>query len=173
MLKSQNGWPALHDGDPRLYAWTIPAQTGDVHVRLRSGSAGFLIAHFILWWAEVLEPVRGKVLDDWGWAFRPVRNAVVLSNHASGTAADVNAMKYPLGLDRMPKRVQRKIRRRIRLYAGCLRWGGDYKNRLDQMHVEIDKPLTACERVARLLMKTPRGKRILRANPSQKAVIRS
>jgi hypothetical protein len=172
-MNSENGWPALAHGDSRLYVWTIPTKHGDVMLRLRNGSAGFLLAHFILWWAEVLEPVRGSVLDDWGWAYRPVRGAVVLSNHASGTAADVNATKYPLGLDRMDDTKKRKIRRRLRLYARCLRWGGDYRGRLDQMHTEIDKPLRSCERVARLLMKSPRGKRILRANPSQRAVILS
>lgn len=173
MPSSQNGFPGLMDGDHRLYTWTIPSKTGSIRIRLRSGSTGFLIVHFILWWSEALEPVFGKVLDDWGWAYRPVRGAEVLSNHASGTAADINATKYPLGLDGMHPADQRKIRRRLPFYRGCLRWGGDYRNRLDQMHIEIDQPLAKCEKVARLLMKTPRGRRIIKANPSQKSVILS
>lgn len=173
MTTSQNGWPALVDGDRRLYIWTIPTKHGDVRIRLRNGSAGFLIAHYVLWYAEVLEPVVGKVLDDWGWAYRPVRGAVVLSNHASGTAADINATKYPLGTDHMSRAQKARIRLRLKFYRGCLRWGGDYHNRLDQMHVEIDRDLAACEKRARRLMNSPRGRRILKANPSQRAVILS
>ncbi|WP_418061798.1 M15 family metallopeptidase [Pimelobacter simplex] len=170
---SQNGWPALADGSDRLHVWTIPARTGEVRVRMRSGSAGFLLAHFVLWWSERLEPVRGAVLDDWGWAYRPVRGALVLSNHASGTAVDVNATAYPLGTERMPAPMVRRVRRRLRLYGGCVGWGGDYRVRKDQMHLEIARDLLACEQVARRLMRTSRGRRLLEANPSQRAVIRS
>ncbi|MBU2693864.1 M15 family metallopeptidase [Pimelobacter sp. 30-1] len=170
---SQNGWPALGDGSGRLYVWTIPARTGEVHVRMREGSAGLLLAHVLLWWAERLEPVRGSVLDDWGWAYRPVRGALSLSNHASGTAVDVNAMTYPLGTEHMPAAMARRIRRRLRLYGGCVRWGGDYRGRKDQMHLEIVRDLRACEHVARRLMSTPRGRRLLAANPSQRDVVLS
>lgn len=174
MTTSQNGWPALENGSPKLYVWTIPARTGDVHVRMRNGSAGFILAHLILWWAEKVEPVRGKVLDDWGWAPRPIRGATTtLSNHASGTAADVNATQYPLGTEHMVPEMVAKIRRRLRFYAGCIRWGGDYRGRKDQMHIEINQGLRSCERLAKVLMKTPRGRRLLRANPSQRAVILS
>jgi len=170
---SQNGWPALGAGSDRLHVWTIPARTGEVRVRMRSGSAGFLLAHVVLWWAERLEPVSGGVLDDWGWAYRPVRGAQSLSNHASGTAVDVNATTYPLGTERMPGVMARRIRRRLRWYDGCVRWGGDYRGRKDQMHLELARDLRACEQVARRLMSTPRGRRLLEANPAQRAVILS
>lgn len=175
MATSQNGWPALRDGDHRLYIWTIPTKNGDVRMRLRNGSAGFLLAHYLLWFAEVVEPIRGKILDDWGWAWRPVRGQKSgLSNHASGTAFDVNATKHVLGKRDTFTRVQYlRMRARLALYRGCIRLGIDYKNRPDEMHGEINRDLPSCERAARLLMKTPRGKRILRANPSQKAVILS
>lgn len=174
MATSANGWPALPDGSDRLYVWVIPTKHGDVRIRLRNGSAGFLLAHMILWWAEVLEPVVGKVLDDWGWAYRVIRGQVSgLSNHASGTAADINATKYPLGTDRMTRLMKARIRLRLQLYRGCIRWGGNYRTRLDQMHIEIDRDLAACEKRARRLMNTPRGRRILKANPSQRAVILS
>lgn len=176
MATSQNGWPALAADSPRLYTWIIPARTGEVTLRIRNGSAGFIIAHWVLWWAEVIEPVAGKLLDDWGWAWRPVRGQTTgLTNHASGTAADVNATRWPLGTTHMPARMVRRIRLRIRraLYAGCLRWGGDYHGRKDQMHTEIVRDLAACERTARRLMRTRRGRRLLAANPGQRAVILS
>lgn len=173
MTTSQNGWPILSAGSSKLYTWVIPARSGHLTIRLRNGCAGFLLVHFLLWWAEVLEPLAGKVLDDWGHAVRLIRFGIVPSNHGSGTAADANATRWPLGTDHMTRTMKAKIRLRLKLYRGCLRWGGDYKNRLDQMHTELNRDLPSCERVARLLMKTPRGRRILKANPGQRAVILS
>ena len=65
------------------------------------------------------------------------------------------------------------IRRRLNLYHGAIRWGGDYQNRRDSMHFEINAPLARCEQVARRLLDSPRGKRLLAANPGQKEVILS
>jgi hypothetical protein len=39
------------------------------------------------------------------------------------------------------------------------------------MHFEVVGSLRACERLARALMKTPRGRRILAANPGARATI--
>lgn len=166
MATSQNGWPALSSDSDLLTTINIPTREGVVRLRLRGGSAGFLLAHFILWWADRVEPVFGKILDDWGWAYRTIRgDETTLSNHCSGTAADVNATRWPLGTDHMPMWMKVRIRARLLLYRGCLRWGGDYHTRLDQMHTEINASLSKCERRARRLMKSPRGKRILAANP--------
>ncbi len=66
-----------------------------------------------------------------------------------------------------------KIRMRLKMYRNCIRWGGDYRGRKDEMHFEINRSLEACEFLAKRLMKTKRGKRILAANPGQKAVILS
>ena len=171
---SQNGWPALEAGSALLHTWVIPARTGAVRVTLRGGSAGFLIVHLLLWWAEVLEPLAGRVLDDWGFAARLIRgSATELSNHASGTAADANATAHPLGTHTLTADELAKLRRRLKLYAGTLRCGAFYSGRVDQMHTEVNASLTRCEHVARVLMLTPRGRRILAANPGQRAVILS
>ncbi|MFJ9315763.1 M15 family metallopeptidase [Pimelobacter simplex] len=177
MTTSQNRWPLLEYGDQRLHTWVIPARTGTFTLRLRNGSAGFLLAYLALWYAEKLEPVFGRVLDDWGHAVRAIRNAITPSNHYSATAMDLNAMAHPLG------RVRTGIFRRrtavdalhakLRKMRGVIRWGGDYHGRKDEMHFEIVQNITVCEREARRLMKTPRGRRILAANPSQRAVILS
>lgn len=174
VLTSVNGWPVLQAGSPKLHTWVIPARTGEVRIRLRNGSAGFLLAHFLLWFAEVVEPLRGGITDDWGWAVRPVRGMTTgYSNHSSGCAADVNATKHPLGAEGTftPRQV-RLIRRRLR-WMGVLVWGGNYHFRKDPMHFEIVQPLDVCERRARRLTRTPRGIRILRANPGQRKVIYS
>lgn len=180
MPTSQNGWPALESSSPLLRTWTIPAKTGEVKLRLRNGSAGFLICHFLLWLAEVIEPMAGKVLDDWGYAYRVIRGQTTgLSNHAAGCAADANALRHGLGsrgtfaylVKGVPAAT--RIRARLLIYTGALRWGGDYVSRADEMHIEVNTSLEKAEKVARRLMKTPRGKRLLAANPGQAEVILS
>lgn len=175
MATSANGWEVLSSDSSRLYTWIFPLKDGELRLRLRNGSAGFLIVHFLLWWHEKVDSLlKPHPADDWGYAYRPVRGQTSgFSNHASGTAADADATQWPLGTEHMPMWMKIKIRARLALYRGCLRWGGDYHGRKDQMHTEINKGLSACEKRARRLMKSPRGKRILEANPSQKAVILS
>jgi hypothetical protein len=171
---SQNGFPAVPVGHPTLHKWIIPGT--DRYFVLRYGSAGFILAHFILWYHERVHALneKGQVWDEWAYAYRPVRgDSSTLSNHASGTAVDLNATLYPLGLERMLSWRKIKIRARLAFYRGTLRWGGNYTGRKDEMHVEIDKPLSACERRAKRLLKTPRGKRILKANPGQDRIIYS
>jgi hypothetical protein len=171
---SVNGWQVLQPTSPLLHTWVIPARTGEVRIKLRNGSAGFLLAHFLLWFAERVEPLHGGIVDDWGYALRPVRGSTTgYSNHASGCAADVNATKHPLGVAGTfsPGQTQR-IRRRLR-WLRVLAWGGNYTRRKDEMHFEVVQDLTTCERRARRLSKTPRGIRLLRANPGQRKVIYS
>lgn len=173
MAVSQNGWPGLSSDSPFLYTWTIPDTARKL--RLRNGSAGFLLIHLALWFDEKVQDVDGGILDDWGYAYRPVRGYSTLSNHASGTAMDVNATKHGLGADdTFPPDDELRIRSRVgNFFDGAIRWGGQYSGRKDEMHFEIDATLGACELVARRLLDTPRGKRILAANPGQKAVILS
>lgn len=174
MITAQNGWPVLPAGSPKLHTWVIPARNGEVRIRLRNGSAGFLLAHWLLWFAETVEPLHGGITDDWGWALRPVRGMTTgYSNHAAGCAADMNATKHPLGVTGTFKPWQvKRMRRRLR-WLRVLAWGGNYGGRKDEMHVEIVQPLPVCERRARRLSKTPRGIRLLRANPGQRKVIYS
>jgi hypothetical protein len=167
MAVSQNGWPALSADSSLLYTWVIPAKNGELRIRIRNGSAGFLLVHFLLWWSERLDDLtHPHPADDWGYAYREIREGVALSNHASGTAVDADATQWPLGTENMSLLMKTRIRARLKIYRGCLRWGGE-------MHTEINAPLSAVEKRARELMKSPRGKRILAANPTQKAVILS
>lgn len=180
MATSQNGFPALSAGSPALHAWEAPG-TGRSFI-LRRGSAGFLLVYLACWYNDVIKPIRLGVWDDWGWAYRPIRNDSDLSNHASGTAMDIDATKHPLGVAGtfmftvlykgrrwVAKRlINRFLRRRLR---NCIRWGENYDGRKDGMHFEIDRPLSDCERVARRLADTKRGKKILAANPGQRRVI--
>lgn len=174
MATSQNGWEALTSDSPKLYTWDIPDT--DRKLRLRNGSAGFLLIHLAMWFDAKVEDVEGGILDDWGYAYRPIRGYESgLSNHSSGTAMDLNATKHVLGAeDTFSAEDELRIKRRVNdFFDGAIRWGGEYSGRKDEMHFEIDVSLKAAEKVARRLMDSPRGKRILHHNKGQRAVILS
>jgi len=142
MAVSQNGYAA--NDISRTQSWKIP---GTVRaVRLRKGSPGALLVHLAAWFDKNVEDIEAGQLDDWGYAERPIRGGVQLSNHASGTAMDLNAVKHPLGKrGTFTKAQTEKIRTHLKTYNGCIRWGGDYQNRPDEMHFEIDKSPEACD----------------------------
>jgi len=173
MPDSQNGWPALATTSSKLHTWVIPGRGDDTLIRMRNGSAGFLLAHLALCFDAKVEVLDEPVLDDWGYAYRPVRGYdSTLSNHASGTAVDLNATDHPLGkVDTFTDTEVATIERFLRRYSGCIRWGGDYRGRKDEMHFELDRPLAACEVVAKQLVDSRRGQLVLKANPGQRTVI--
>lgn len=167
---------------PRLRVWRIPGC--DRTLTLRDGSVGFLLIHFALWWHETINPLDKGAWDEWGYAVRPTRtNSAVTSEHAGGGAADLDATQHPQGVPilRTFKRWQiRRIRKRLKVYTThrgvmVLGWGGDYKRTPDGMHVEWAKGagLVDAEEVARRLIDTGRGRRILAANPGARDVILS
>jgi hypothetical protein len=178
MATSQNGWLVL-DSDtsgkpPRLRSWTIPR----VNRKLlcRDGSAGFLLVHLALWFDDKIERIDTGQLDDWGWARRPISGSSDISNHASGTAIDLNASQHPMGRSTRATFSQRQvdlIHRRMKFFGGTIRWGGDYSNRPDAMHFEINAGMSAVEKRARELDTSTRGKAILEVNPGAKALINS
>jgi hypothetical protein len=148
MPYSQNGYSA--NDVNRTTVWSIPGTNRQV--RLRDDDCGYLLAHFASWYDAHVEDIESGQLDDWGYAERPVRGySDVLSNHASGTALDLNAVKHPLGTRTLTEAQKRKIRKRLRLYAGCIRGGLDYVNRADEMHYEINRDYAAVKAVAVVL----------------------
>lgn len=143
---SQNGYVA--NDRSRIETITIPGTSR--RIALRRGAPGQLLAHFAAWFDKNIESVDGGQLDDWGYAERPIRGSRnTLSNHASGTAIDINAPRHPLGRRGTftPGQASR-IRAKLKEYDGAIRWGGDYKNRADEMHFEI---MASPERCASIL----------------------
>jgi hypothetical protein len=162
-MLSQNGWRVLQSGETRQ--WVIPG-TGS-WLRLHPGDAGFVLAHFALWHHDQIEHLDEGPWDDWGYALRPVRGQTSgYSNHASGTAMDLNAQDHPLGVRNTYRSDQQmRIRNRLRgRYAGCIRWGGDYQNRADEMHYEIDAGESAIRALAARLRNSHRGRRVWHDN---------
>lgn len=151
---SQNGYTA--NDESLIQTWTIPGTTR--RVRLRRGAAGALLVDFAAWFHAHIEPLDTGQLDDWGFAVRPIRgqgveydddgNAVNLSNHASGTAIDLNATRHPLGKRGTYTTAQyAAIRAKLKTYDGCIRAGLDYVKRADEMHFEIVRSPAACANV--------------------------
>lgn len=144
MATSQNGYVA--NDITRTQSWKIPGTTRSV--RLRKGSPGALLVHFAAWFDKNIETIdNDKIMDDWGYAEREIRGSTTtLSNHASGTAIDLNATQHPLGKrGTFTAAEAAEIRARLKAYNGCIRWGGDYQNRADEMHFEIVRDVAACD----------------------------
>lgn len=135
-LTSYNGWEASKEpAHIKIKSYAIPGTS----LKIRCAEAvAPLIVGFCKEFNELIEPLDGGQLDDWGYAFRSVRGvATKLSNHSSGTAIDLNATKHPLGkVGTFPAEKVPMIRALARKYG--LFWGGDYQQRKDEMHFEIN-----------------------------------
>lgn len=89
-LTSYNGWTASKDqAEIGIKSYAIPG----TQLKIRCAEAvAPLIVGFCKEFNELIEPLDGGQLDDWGFAFRMVRGSTDrLSNHSSGTAVDLNA----------------------------------------------------------------------------------
>jgi len=135
MEKSANGWPASADAEA-IDIIRKPVPGTDLKLRVAKPVAPLLIA-FAAEFHKQVEPIDKGTLDDWGYAYRKVRGSnTVVSNHSSGTAIDLNAIKHPLGaVNTFTAEQAATIRRLCRKYG--LKWGGDYRTRKDEMHFEI------------------------------------
>jgi len=134
-LISPNGWPASEDRKLLgIKSFTVPG----TKIKLACAKAvAPLLVNFAKEFNELVEPIDQGQLDDWGYAFRMTRGSDrVLSNHSSGTAIDLNAIKHPLGKSNTFNKDQRNIINLLITKYG-LAWGGNYKKRKDDMHFEI------------------------------------
>lgn len=146
---SYNGWTASKEpAHIKIKSYAIPGT--DLKIRCAEAVAP-LIVGFCKEFNELIEPLDGGQLDDWGYAFRFVRGTTdKLSNHASGTAIDLNANKHQLGkIGTFPAEKVPMIRALAKKYG--LTWGGDYRSRKDEMHFEVAlDPLKAAKLIEKL-----------------------
>ena len=136
MLTSYNGWTASKDqAEIGIKSYAIPGTT----LKIRCAEAvAPLIVGFCTEFNKLIEELDDGQLDDWGYAFRSVRGVPEkLSNHASGTAVDLNARSHSLGkMGTFPIQKVPMLRALAKKYG--LGWGGDYKNRADEQHFEVN-----------------------------------
>jgi hypothetical protein len=135
-LKSYNGFRASKDPD-EIRITSYPIKGTDRKIKFAE-SVGPLLAAFCAEFHELIEPIDEGIFDDWGYAFRNVRGSTDrLSCHSSGSAVDLNATKHPLGkVGTFPPEKVPMIRALAKKYG--LKWGGDYKGRIDEMHFEVE-----------------------------------
>ncbi|MGL4339281.1 MAG: peptidoglycan-binding protein [Rhodoglobus sp.] len=133
--ESQNGWPGGSSGQIPISPLTVGGVSFPAGVR--EGNVKKILQYVAKRFdSEVEALVAGWC---WGHAYRPIRGARTLSNHASGTAIDINAPRHPLGSSGTFSNAQeRAIHRIIDACDGVVRWGGDYSGRKDEMHFEIN-----------------------------------
>lgn len=136
MAASQNGWVA---NQPDLVASQLVPGT-EVRLSVRKDAPGHLLLEVASAFDRLVEDIdNGRAgLDDWGYAERPIRGGTTLSNHASGTAIDLNALKHPLGATGTftPEQVAH-ILDILAVCNGVVDWGGNWDGRKDEMHFEI------------------------------------
>lgn len=149
---SENGWPVLVEAPPAEF---IPGTT--IKLRVRPGDVATILLDVAARFHREVEhlDLNGEP-DEWGWANRNVRGSTTtISNHASGTAIDLNATRHPRGVkgtfSPAEKAVVRKVLRRYhdpRTGHSVVRWGEDYIHTIDGMHFEIFAGSEAVHRVA-------------------------
>src|SRR5688500_1265797 len=131
-VTSQNGWSANDRGV--IASYSLPGG----RVALRAGDVSVVL----LWVANQFHQRVERLVwpGIWGYAERTIRgSSTTLSNHASGTAIDLNAPRHPLGVRGTFSAAQvRTIHDIVAFTGGAVRWGGDYTGRPDDMHFEIN-----------------------------------
>lgn len=131
---SQNGWPA---------STTLPLSTLTVGAvtfpqGVRSGAPHTILGYVARRFNNEVETLRKG--ECWGYNFRTISGSTSYSNHASGTAIDVNAPEHFLGASGTFSAAQvRAIRSILAACDGVVRWGGDYSTRKDEMHFELNR----------------------------------
>ena len=135
MEYSQNGWPASKDPNAiKIKSYLVPGTK--IKLRVAQRCAPLLVA-FAADFHNLVEPIDEGSLDDWGFAYRPIRGQTTgLSNHASGTAIDLNATKHPLGKRNTFTSDQRDILDEL-CKKYLIKGGYTFKKRADDMHFEI------------------------------------
>jgi hypothetical protein len=135
---SQNGWVAgaVHEVGG-LDTSPVPGTTIKLPQGVRRGDVATVLHYVAERFHHTVEPLHAG--QCWGYAYRKIRgSSTALSNHASGTAIDLNAPAHPLGAHGTfsPAEVA-AIRRILAFCDHAVRWGGDYHGRKDEMHFEI------------------------------------
>lgn len=140
--RSQNGYGA--NDRSVIASYQLPGG----RIALRKGDVSVVLLWVANRFHETVEPLRWP--GNWGYAERAIRgSSTTLSNHASGTAIDLNAPVHPLGQrDTFPTLDVRAIRAIVEYCEGVVRWGGDYTGRVDEMHFEINAGAAAVKRIA-------------------------
>jgi hypothetical protein len=138
MAVSGNGWPVSPD-QTALGIETFTVGSGSFPVR--GGKPLQALQYVVTQFHNRVEKVN-SAYGCWGYSYRMnVNNPGSWSNHASGTAVDVNATLHPNGVSAAATFSAAQIAEIHQILAevgGVVRWGGDYNGTPDAMHFEIN-----------------------------------
>jgi hypothetical protein len=138
---SLNGWVVP---PPRLKTFDIPGTTRRVTL---DSDAGRLLVALAADYDATVRPIDKGTWDEGGYNLRKARNAPRWSNHASGSAIDLNWSEEGALNSAWGKRFFAQAKTRLAVakikarYGKCVQWGGDWRTLKDYMHWEI-KPGT-------------------------------
>lgn len=140
---SQNGYSI--DGS-LISSFLVPGTS--VKLNLRKGATSVVLLDFAAWFAKNIEPLHQEQCG--GYNNRPIAGSKTKSNHASGTAIDLNWNEHPRGnKDTFTAAERAKIDARLAYYEGAIRAGMNYQTATDDdMHFEINKDLAFVTRIA-------------------------
>lgn len=189
------GLPVLDPSSRHLHGWAL--LDAPRTIILRDGSTGCVLAFLADWFDTQVERLdqpgeHPTGIDDGGYSHRLITGGSGWSKHATGGAMDLNWRKHPYNVPvtaTFTAAQIKDIRRKIDLDfqvddKSLIEWGGNWPShpgsraKTDAMHFQISSafssaPISACEVMARKLMRRKRGKALLEANPGQRAVILS
>lgn len=145
---SVNGYPL---GAP-MTTRTVPGT--DFRLRVADGPAGDVLTYVAREFHNRVESLDNGVADEGGFNERRIRGGSGgWSNHASGTAIDLNWSEHPQGSrGTFTEEQVAQIRAIQDEVGGVVRWGGDYRTAaVDEMHFEINAPYAEVLAVAQRL----------------------
>jgi hypothetical protein len=136
-VTSYNGWPIGTPGSSiRVERYQIPGTAFVLPVR--SGNVATVLMYVAGRFHREVEPLLGGQLFGYDYR-RNVNNPSVWSNHASGTAIDLNADLHPNAVTNSFTAAKvSAVHRILTACKGVVYWGGDYTRTVDAMHFEIN-----------------------------------
>jgi hypothetical protein len=151
MSRSENGWPVIESqSDRRLTVIRIPGTgTPGIPLRVQKDCAPVLAYVASRVHQEVTDLKLGNkpgVQDEGGYNLRKVDGSSGYSNHASGTAIDLNWSRFPMFKRKMNKKQRAAAQAIAEELSEVIRWGGNYSpSRVDEMHWEIRPGVSVAE----------------------------
>lgn len=165
VVRSQNGWKAGVD--------IATYSAGGARFPVRKGSAATVLMYVAARFAAEVEKLDPG--ECYGYAYRKIRgSSSSVSNHASGTAIDLNSSKHWLGDVGTFSAAKRKaIAKILDDCEGCIRWGGNYHGRKDEMHFEVNVGATRLRKLAKKIKagKKPKAGKAAKAEPLPKVTV--
>lgn len=149
MAFSLNGWQVPPF---KLKTFDIPGTKRRVTL---DADAGRILVAVAADYHKTVRAIDKGVWDEGGYNLRQARNANAYSNHASGSAVDLNWSEEGALNSSWGKRFFAQAKTRLavaaikRRYGSVVQWGGDWRTLKDYMHWEI-KPGTSRAKVGAL-----------------------